>query len=44
MSGFLLGFLGRVGKFRVGDEEGGEDASHSCMAPRGGLGVLPLTF
>ena len=39
-AGFLLGFLGRGGKCRVGAEEGGH-ASRACVAPRGGLVVLP---
>ena len=35
--------LGEGGKCRVGAEEGGH-ASRACVAPRGGLGVLPQKF
>ena len=34
-TGFLLGFLGRGGKCRVGAEEGGH-ASRACASPREG--------
>ena len=40
---FLLGFLGRGGKCRIGAEEGGH-ASRACVAPRGGSGSSPRIF
>ena len=40
-AGFLLGFLGRGGKCKVGSEEVGH-ASRACVAPRGGLGFQML--